>query len=60
MLLSINSLFGEMMIRDKNIIIVGASSIISKFRSPSTNIIASYFTKKDIKPENTIHPVKLE
>jgi len=48
-----------------NIIIVGASSsigssIISKFRSSSTSIIASYFSKKDIKPEDNIHSVKLD
>jgi len=50
---------------NNNIIIVGASSsignsIISKFRSPSTNIIASYFTKKDIKPEDNIHSLELD
>jgi 3-oxoacyl-[acyl-carrier protein] reductase len=50
---------------ENNIIIVGASSsigksIISKFRSPSTHIIASYFTKKDIKPEDNIHPLELD
>ena len=49
---------------ENNIIIVGASSsignsIISKFRSPSTSIVASYFSKKDIKQEDNIHPVKL-
>ena len=53
------------MIKENNIIIVGASSsigseIISKFRSPSTRIIASYFTKKDIKPEDNIHPLELD
>jgi 3-oxoacyl-[acyl-carrier protein] reductase len=54
-----------MMEQQKNIIIVGGSSsignsIISKFRSPSTTIIASYFTKKEIKHEGGIHPVKLD
>jgi 3-oxoacyl-[acyl-carrier protein] reductase len=54
-----------MMEQEKNVIIVGGSSsignsIISKFRSPSTNIIASYFTKKEIKPDDRIHPVKLD
>jgi len=53
------------MIKENNIIIVGASSsigseIISKFRSPSTRIIASYFTKKDIKPEDNIHSLELD
>lgn len=53
------------MIRENNIIIVGASSsignaIIAKFRSLSTNIIASYFSKKDIKQEDNIHPAKLD
>jgi 3-oxoacyl-[acyl-carrier protein] reductase len=52
------------MVKEKNIIIVGASSsigntIISKFRTPSNKIIASYFSKIDIKTEDAIHPIKL-
>ncbi len=48
-----------------NTIIVGASSsigsaIISKFRSPSTHIIATYHTKQNIKHEENIHPLKLD
>jgi 3-oxoacyl-[acyl-carrier protein] reductase len=54
-----------MMITEKNIVIVGASSsignsIISKFRSPVTSIIASYFSEKEIKPDDNIHPLKLD
>lgn len=51
--------------KKKNIIIIGASSsigsaIISKFRSPSTCIIASYFSKEYIKSEDNIHPFMLD
>lgn len=52
--------------REKNnIIIVGASSsvgssVVSKFRSPSNHIIASYFSKQNIKPEKNICPLKLD
>lgn len=49
----------------KNIIIIGASSsigssIISKFHAPSTKIIVSYCTNKNIEHEDTIYPVKLD
>ena len=48
-----------------NTIIVGASSsigsaIISKFRSQSTQIIATYHSKQNIKQEENIHPLKLD
>ncbi len=51
--------------KENNIIIVGASSsigsaIISKFRSPSTRIIATYFSKQDIGSEDDVCPVKLD
>lgn len=49
----------------ENIIIVGSSSsigqsIVSKFRSPSTRIITSYFTNETIKLEDNIYPLKLD
>lgn len=48
----------------KNIIIVGASSsignsVVSKFRSPSNRIIASY-SSKHIKPGKNVCPLKLD
>lgn len=54
-----------MMIKKENILIVGASSsigrgIISKFKSPSTNIIATYHSKKNIKQEENIYRRKLD
>lgn len=53
------------MIKKENIIIVSASSsigsaIISKFRSPSTRIIATYYPKQNIKPEGNIYHLKLD
>ena len=53
------------MIKENNIIIVGASSsigsaIISKFRSPSTRIIATYHSKQNIKNEENIYHLKLD
>ncbi len=53
------------MIKKENIIIVSASSsigsaIISKFRSPSTHIIATYHLKQNIKPEGNIYHLKLD
>jgi 3-oxoacyl-[acyl-carrier protein] reductase len=53
------------MIKKKNIMIVGASasighSIISKFSSPSTRIIASYFSKIDINYEDNILALELD
>ena len=49
----------------KNIVIIGADSsignaIISKFRSPSTQIITTYFSKQDIGSEDNICPIKLD
>lgn len=54
-----------MMIKEKNIIIVGASSsigsaIISKFRSPSTHIITTYNSKQNIIFEENINHLKLD
>ena len=51
--------------KENNIIIVGASSsigsaIVSKFRSPSTRIIATYFSKQDIGSKDDLYPVKLD
>ena len=53
-----------MMTKKENIIIVGASSsiggeIISKFISPSTNIIATYHSKQNIKHEENIYHLNL-
>jgi 3-oxoacyl-[acyl-carrier protein] reductase len=53
-----------MMIKN-NIVIIGADSsigkaIISKFRSPTTRIIATYFIKQDIGSEESIYPIKLD
>lgn len=49
----------------KNIIIVGASSsigseIVSKFRSLSTQIFATYHSKQNIKLKGNIHQIKLD
>jgi 3-oxoacyl-[acyl-carrier protein] reductase len=54
-----------MMIKKKDIMIVGASSsigdsILSKFRSPSTRIIASYYSNKDINIGDSIHSLVLD
>jgi 3-oxoacyl-[acyl-carrier protein] reductase len=48
-----------------NIIVVGASSnigssVVSKFRSSSNHIIASYLSKQHIKPGKNIYPLKLD
>lgn len=53
------------MIKEKNIVIVGASSsignsIVSKFRSPSTRIIASYFSNNDINFDDNIPALELD
>lgn len=53
------------MIKKNNIVIIGATSsignvIISKFCSPSTRIIATYFSKEDIGSEGNVYPVKLD
>lgn len=53
------------MIKENNIIIVGASSsigsaIISKFRSPATRIIATYHSKQNIIHEGNISHLKLD
>lgn len=53
------------MIKEKNIIIVGASSsigsaIISKFRTPNTHLIATYHSRQNIKPEENLHCVMLD
>lgn len=51
--------------KKNNIVIIGASSsignaIISKFRSSPTRIIATHFSKKDLRPETDLYPVKLD
>lgn len=51
--------------KEANIIIVGASSsigsaIISKFRSPSTRIIATYHSKQNIIHEENVYNLKLD
>jgi len=50
---------------NNNIVIIGASSsignsIISKFRSPSTRIIASYYSNNDINPEDNMLALELD
>jgi len=50
---------------EKHIIIVGASSsignaIVSKFRSPSTAIIATYHTKQNVVHEKNVYPHMLD
>ena len=54
-----------MLIKENNIIIVGASSsigneIISKFRSPSTHIITTYNSKHNILYDENINHLKLD
>jgi 3-oxoacyl-[acyl-carrier protein] reductase len=53
------------MMKKENIIIIGASSsigsaIISKFRAPNTNIIATYHSRQNIKPKSNLHYVMLD
>lgn len=53
------------MIKEKKIIIVGASSsigsaIVSKFNSPKTRLIVTHHSKQNIKFEENVHSVKLD